>query len=212
VKKIAAFYHVYQDNDWMSLFEEQFGLLKSSGLFDIADHVHVGVNGVMLPEISGVHAEINQNQHMEESDTLKSLLAYANENDANILYMHTKGISRPSPEMTDWRRLMEYFCVEKWRECVDLLDDHGAVGCNYLDHCMYGFFPHFSGNFWWATAEHVRRLDHSYLDAFGNYDSRFMREFWIGSAGQEHLHELHHSGIVWHGAECYPPEKYRDDL
>ena len=215
--KIAVFYHLYQREygDWAALFREQYSLLMKSGLGWKADRVHIGINGD--EKLSGFppnfNIEHNLNIHMEETDTLKSLLKYAEANkDAKILYFHTKGVSRPSPEMTDWRRLMEYFCVEKWRDCVDLLDEHGAVGCNFMDDCYYGFYPHFSGNFWWATAEHIQRLDHSYLDASGDHDSRFMREFWIGSAGQEHLHELHHSGIVWHGAERYPPEKYRDDL
>lgn len=200
------FYHVYQYGDWSLLFDEQFGLLKSSGLFNVADHIHIGINGMMLPQIEKVHAEINPNQHMEESDTLKSLLAYANENDAKILYMHTKGVSRPSPEATDWRHMMEYFCIEKWEECVDLLDEHDAVGCNFMDECDYGFYPHFSGNFWWATSRHIRRLDSSYLDA----DLRVMREFWIGSKGNS-FYEIHNSKLDNHNYQRYLPERYRDE-
>ena len=206
--KVAVFYHVYQHEDWLSLFKDQFGLLKSSGLFDAADHIHLGVNGETSIESSIVRVEVNPNPLMEESDTLKSLLAYANENDAKILYMHTKGISRPSQEMTDWRNMMEYFCIEGWQECIDLLDKHDAVGCNFMDDCHYGFYPHFSGNFWWANSEHIRGLNHSYLDMNDDPESRVFREFWIGSNGGN-FYQLHNSGIKYHGVETYPSEKYR---
>lgn len=217
MSKIAVFYHLYQREygDWPALFREQYSLLMNSGLGWKADYVHIGINGD--EELSGLpphfNIEYNENLHMEESDTLKSLLKYAEKNeDAKILYFHTKGISNPTEEMRDWRKMMEYFCIERWEDCVRLLDEHRAVGCNYIDVSMYGLYPHFSGNFWWATSEHIKSLDHSYLDAYGNYDSRFMREFWIGSAGGEHLYEVHHSGIEYHGHYRYPPEKYRDDL
>lgn len=205
---IAIFYHVYQHDNWFNLFREQYSKLMLSGLGHKADHVHIGINGNEEIEIPLPNFEIkhNNNPDLEETDTLKSLLAYAEDNDAKILYMHTKGVSRPSQEVSDWRKMMEYFCIEKWQECVDLLDKHDAVGCNYQDDCYWGFFPHFSGNFWWANSEYIRKLNHSYLDS----DFRYHREFWIGS-GNGDLYEIHNSGLENHNHQRYPEEQYREN-
>jgi hypothetical protein len=43
--KIAIFYHVFQINNWKEIFDEQYSILKSSGLIDSADYIHIGING-----------------------------------------------------------------------------------------------------------------------------------------------------------------------
>lgn len=209
MSRIAVFYHVYQHDGWLNLFREQQSKLMFSRLGWKADLVHIGINGsepLTIP-LANFKIRKNPNPQNEETDTLKSLLSYAEENpDSKILYLHTKGVTHNTPEVQDWRMMMEYFCVERWEDCVALLDEHDAVGCNFQDHCYYGYFPHFSGNFWWANASHIQSLDHSYLDS----DFRHHREFWIGSNGGD-LYEIHNSGLENHNFERYPEERYRKE-
>lgn len=220
VSKIAVFYHIYQCDNWGKLFWEQYSLLMSSGLGWQADLVHIGVNGdqelMMFPSdekntvpLPSFEIKQNQNPQLEETDTLLSLSKFAEENkDYKILYMHMKGVTKQDNlEVRDWRNMMEYFCIERWEDCVALLDEHDAVGCNFQDNCYWGFYPHFSGNFWWANAKHIQQLDKSYLES----NFRHHREFWIGSKPNADLYEIHNSGVANHFYERYPKERYRNE-
>lgn len=204
--KIIVFYHLYQYGPWEAVFNEQYGLLRSSGLFDAADGIFIGINGNQTAQFPNekVYSAINEHPEMHEADTLKALAYTASTvPDAKILYIHSKGVSNYNKKSNDWRKMMNHFCIEKWQDCVDLLQDHDAVGCNYLNYPDNDILkPHFSGNFWWANAEYINKLDMSYLD----HPNRFSREFWIGTAHGD-LHEVHNSGVN-HYEEEYPRELY----
>jgi hypothetical protein len=91
----------------------------------------------------------------------------------HLYYFHTKGVSRgplespppirvgeeqrvvPRTTFYNTRRNMDYFILEKHDICTWWLG-HGydAVGTALSRHPAL----HFSGNFWWATSEHLSRL------------------------------------------------------
>jgi hypothetical protein len=201
--KIAVFYHVYQAGNWRDIFNEQFGSIEGSGLLDYAEFVHLGINGTELFSYKNVRSVINPNQHMEETETLKSLLDFSQNNPGyKVLYLHTKGVNKHIKLMDDWRKMMNYFCIERWEECVDLLDSYDAIGCNYFEDTWLGHYPHFSGNFWWSTTDYIKTLDHSYLETSRRWD----REFWIGT-GSGKMHEIYNSGVD-HFKNPYPRKKY----
>jgi hypothetical protein len=203
--KIAVFYHVYQAGNWRDVFNEQFGAIESSGLLDSAEFVHLGINGTELFNYNKVKSVINPNQHMEETETLKSLLDFSqNNSDYKVLYLHTKGVNKHIKLMDDWRKMMNYFCIERWEECVDLLDSYDAIGCNYFEDTWLGHYPHFSGNFWWSTTDYIKTLNHGYLETSRRWD----REFWIGT-GSGKMHEIYNSGVD-HFQQRYPRSKYEN--
>lgn len=82
---------------------------------------------------------------------------------------------------------MEYFVIDRWKECVEYLNDYDCVGQTFklLGPTMWsdgritenGGIGCYCGNFWWANASYIQTLDHNYL----NTDYRFDREFWIGT-------------------------------
>lgn len=125
--------------------------------------------------------------------------------DAPVLYLHLKGASwrhgQPeTPFVDDWRRMMLYFCVERWQEAVDGLVLHSAVGCNIST----AHHPHFSGNFWWARAGTLARLpkpSHEW--------DRMQAEFWIGGVGYDRMGSLHQSNVD-HYFQPYPRERYAE--
>ena len=56
----------------------------------------------------------------------------------HIWYIHSKGIStkhqnpRTHLKIRDWRRLMEYFVITNWRDCVKTLENgFDTAGINY---------------------------------------------------------------------------------
>lgn len=73
--------------------------------------------------------------------------------DTNILYLHTKGITRNSAQTSNWREVLQHFCIHRWANCVRELETHDAVGVTdgSSDHV-------FSGNVWWARSDYLKRL------------------------------------------------------
>jgi hypothetical protein len=76
---------------------------------------------------------------------------------------------------------MLHHVVFNHAECTAALADHDAVGTNWRGN-------HYSGNFWWARADHIRRLPDIkllrhrplYLSADPIWNARLQCEFWIG--------------------------------
>ncbi len=188
--KLAIFYHIGQVGIWTPIYQSQLHRLYASGLIKEADHIHFGVNGDQelfnVPENKFIRRNTNWK---EETETLISLKNFAQENpDYKILYLHTKGASKGTVESQSWRMMMEYFVIDRWKECVEYLNTYDCVGQTWL---ILGdtiwengiITPntdnvgHYPGNFWWANASYINRLDDKYLES--NY--RLDREFWIGS-------------------------------
>lgn len=102
----------------------------------------------------------------------------AREETCRILYLHGKGISHFNKfpqiqrNIKAWREYMEYFLLDRAADCLVKLEDYDTVGVEYRSFPV----PHFSGNFWWANSDHIRRLpDPRSLDQ----TKKFLTEFWI---------------------------------
>ena len=92
--------------------------------------------------------------------------------------MHTKGASLADTPLqravNAWRKYMEYFNLERWRDCVEVLTEHETCGVE-----LQSEDSHYSGNFWWATSEYIRRLPdpHQYWEQ--HRDDRVAAEFYL---------------------------------
>ena len=135
-----------------------------------------------------------------ELQTINLIRAFCEYNDnCEILYLHTKGVTCPnSKSVSDWKNMMIHFLVNKYSACFDLLKDCDTIGCNY----MQTPHKHYSGNFWWANSNYIKRLNN--LSITGK---RHDAEWWILSDVSVKSYEIHHSGINHYHAE-YPSEKY----
>lgn len=188
--KIAIFYHIAQIGLSAFIYQSQLHRLYASGLIQEADYIHFGVNGDQ--ELFNVpkKAIIKRNTNWkEETETLISLKNFAEENpEYKILYLHTKGVSKGTLATNAWRLMMEYFVIDKWKECVNMLNTYDCVGSNLnpVGETLWGDGSitkpiegsyNFTGNFWWANGKHINTLNHSFL--YTNY--RVDRELWIGS-------------------------------
>ena len=172
------------------IYQQQVHRLYASGLIKASDYIHFGVNGdnelFNVPE--KVKVVYNQNWK-EETETLISLRDFASKNpDYKILYFHTKGVSKGTLTTNAWRLMMEYFVVDKWKECVSMLDEYDCVGSNLspvgetlwsdgsISKPLEGTY-NYTGTFWWANAKHIQTLNDDLLYS----DYRVDRELWIGS-------------------------------
>ncbi len=202
--KIAIFYHIAQMGLGAFIYQQQIHRLYTSGLIKEASHIHFGVNGNQ--ELFNVpdKATININQNWkEETDTLVSLRDFCKENpDYKVFYFHTKGASKSDLQTSAWRLYMEYYTIDKWRDCVKYLDEYDCCGTDYYPtgQTMWSDgsvsepkkgTTFFAGNFWWANASYINKLDDKYLES----DYRLDRELWIGGISECNGKCLHYSGM-----------------
>lgn len=210
--KIAIFYHNYQLTNhtnvpiehWYMLYDDQLRSLATSGLLSSCDFVHVGINGSIEPLITPkVKVEFNPPEcwHEGEKCTLDSIRKFCideRNSEYKVLYFHQKGLKDVcNLNVRDWRLMMEYHLIHRWRECIDLLCEYDCVGVNWLSECFLGKYPHYSGNFWWANASYIRTLNHSYLNNNLNIPpilNCLHKEFWIGSGKEVNPYCIHSSG------------------
>ena len=146
-QKIAIFYHVYQNEISGLIYQQQMHRLYTSGLMDSCEFIHIGVVGEH--KMFGVppKAQIHKNEKLtkDEGETVESMYKFCKENpDYKVLFFHAKGASRQFvPQLHAWRLFLEYYVIDKWRECIDKLEEYDSVGVKL----RMKPYPHYSGNF-----------------------------------------------------------------
>jgi hypothetical protein len=207
-KKIIIAYHAFMAGEYyQTMMKEQFDKLRLSGLFDACDHLYIGItehpgrvpeNGVewardYWKDFSDKVWIVVHPGNNEEKDTIRWIRDYVfGFPDDYIFYLHTKSVTKCTPATEDWRRYMEYFNIEIWRDCITKLDlGYDCCGIMWNQDTPIGYFPHFSGNFWWAKASYLKTCNHGYLES----DWRYHREFWVGSGANVKAFEFHNSGL-----------------
>lgn len=183
---IRHYYHVYADGLWREPVAEHVAALA-----DITEPmtVTVGLVGAeqACDEVRAVLAEAGlevasfvQEAVGWEQVTLQQLSAdLTTGHSSPVLYAHTKGAHDPSPINIVWRRSMTRHVIGDWRTCLDALGEFDAAGCHWLTADRWPDLvqnPFFGGNFWWATADYLRKLPP--LDCNNRWDA----EKWVGLA------------------------------
>jgi hypothetical protein len=190
--KIAIFYHIGQTGLGAFIYQQQVHRLYASGLMNVASHIHFGVNGdqELFNVSEKVKVTYNPKEHWTtEKQTLLDLKKFCKENpDYKVLYFHTKGATKNELCVQSWRLMMEYFVIDKWKECVKYLDQYTCVGCHLgtigPSICADGsLIPNdktyaYMGNFWWANASYINTIKSRYMDS----DCRMEKERWIGDS------------------------------
>lgn len=202
-------WHVACMGNWRAVATEQLALLRSVEIRQV-DVSYVGnllelnwlleeaaYHGVTLNMVAKdadlKKAEIPALLHIEE-------LAKKQGTDRPILYFHTKGVSRPDDKKRwTWRRALQEFTIKRWKENVQLLlsNNLDAVGFNWVE---YGLPYHFSGNFWLASPDWIRKLpdfrQYSNLKLMPT-NHRFPCESWIGSAKGIDKRSVGAENLIW---------------
>ena len=224
---IAIFYHLYQINDWKKLYQEQINSLIISGLYEKCDFIHIGINGDQeLPFVlNKMRINYNENKILE-ANTLNSLWDFCNENpDYKVLYIHSKGVTHLNNvhcEYTTnaWRIYLEYFVINKWEECAQDLNEYDCVGTEWKDYSLLQdqntqeyvkeSNSHYAGNFWWANASYIQKLDLDYIYNEKDERGRYRSEFWIGTKNPNYK-SYHNSGKEYLYDFNYSPDHYMND-
>jgi beta-1,4-mannosyl-glycoprotein beta-1,4-N-acetylglucosaminyltransferase len=140
-----------------------------------------------------------------ENPTLNKIVDFSvNNKNCNILYLHSKGITRDknNTKIKDWIDLMLYFLVEQNNKCIEYLNNYDTVGCNYHDGSHPNIPCHFSGNFWWAKTTYLAKCD----KLNESLKNRSDPEFWLFKKNPTY-YELYNSKID-HYHNNYPRYLY----
>lgn len=140
-----------------------------------------------------------------EGFTLDLIYKYAHtySQDTNVLYMHTKGITRNSAQTSNWREALQHFCIHQWANCVRELEYHDTVGVTDGNSQAV-----FSGNFWWARSDYIKTLAPplesqlyvtSNLMHPANQDYRYAFELWVQSGSDVRTKFVHHTKTNHYG-------------
>lgn len=180
--------HCCDINGGQEIMRSQLNKIKEHGLYDQVESIHVSwlsPNNSSGPDFLGDFSKVkigyaSTQINQEEYPALDLVCKLAREHcDSFILYMHSKGVRYTGTKRefaNDWRNLMEYFVVNQWRSCIKYLEDKCAVGVNHATFPS----PHFSGNFWWARANHIKRCAQNLMSNKASFmTTRYYCEQWL---------------------------------
>jgi len=111
-----------------------------------------------------LYSRDNDNSFTEEI-TLKKLWNDCNKEDMHVLYFHSKGSTSYANNMYSggipkhkqyyyWRAFMNWAHLRQWAFCENALQKYDIAGGDFRNEPS----PHFCGNFWWATSNHIKQL------------------------------------------------------
>ena len=186
---------------------QMYNTLDELYIFNIGNSIKIDLIKENIPNVNEKTKlklmNLSNNKNLFEIPVLNLIRTYArndkNEN-ANILYLHTKGVSYDKSLQTvnNWIDYMLYYLVERHEECIELLDTTNAstLGCNKSEKPHL----HYSGNFWWTKSSYIKDLNMIIAK------EKAVAEWWLLSNKGNHL-TLHNSNIN-HYEQVYPREKY----
>lgn len=127
--------------------------------------------------------KLSNNLSDYEIPTLNFLYDFCMKNPTyNVLYLHTKNVGKEiNLCIEDQIEYMLYFLVAKWEKCIHNLLEYDTCGVDLRNEPTL----HYSGNFWWSTANNIISLpnpiDFTNINKYPNplNSIRHNQEFWI---------------------------------
>ena len=208
MKKIV-FYHAYLDLPYRLVVQEQLTKIFTSGLYEACDSIELRLASPeqdridwvldLVKNYKKINAEVINvdrskypDDWREEKITMLQLKRMADEFPGYYCYIHTKGISNRNYNIELWRHSSDYATIYQWKKNLEMLDNgYDAVGPNLRYNTHLGYYPHFSGTYFWSTHKYLRSLSDEWLLDVNN---RFLVEFWIGSGVNPNLGSTLESG------------------
>jgi hypothetical protein len=194
---LHIFMHISIIENWEEIFNDQIKYIKSTGLYDKIEKIHLGILGNI--DRSYFNDEkfdilfIDNRLDLYELNTINYIKNICSHIDYEIyiLYIHAKGVRKAGNEevIKSWRKMMEYFLIENFEKCINYLNIYDTLGCNAINKYCTDFDKisinknhayHYSGNFWWSKKSYIDKLP--FIEILLNNESyltRYKAENWI---------------------------------
>jgi len=202
------------------------GRINESGLYNSCDKIYLSFNGNanISKDLPDKYEVIYANPDLSkwEFPTLDLIWKHAQDIDSNILYLHTKGVTKPNvQQIVDWTNLMSYFNINKWQDRLKELEEYDCTGVNFfgnpedikLDPSTWGYGKapqHYSGNFWWSKSSHIKKLPNpiSWMPTEDYSKWRMLCEMWLCQLPNGKYYNAY-SSEVDHYQNLYPEYLYK---
>lgn len=191
-KDIDVWFHCWCGNDiipisntrLLKIIHDKINKLKKSGLYDNLSTFNIvasqisSKNKFIFDDLKNLYSKINlielPNPEIgNECDTLNLMINKykSTENEFNVLYFHTKGLSYPenhpiTSRMNKWTRYMDLYLIKEWKYAQNILkyyDTHGIFIFEPGEDSRKVDEPDnrktYAGHFWWSKSEYLRKLD-----------------------------------------------------
>lgn len=176
-KPIYVFFHICCINNYIDVVGEIVDQIVASGLYEKCEKIFYSILGTADNAITQRLSELNKFELIHTSadikeveyPTLINLYNFCSTNDpCHVLYLHTKGVSLPGDKFRQlWRKRLLQKTVTEYDICISHLNEgYDISGSGWkevpkrgekINYCA-GDYPHYSGNFWWANSEYIKRL------------------------------------------------------
>ena len=197
-------YTAFLINDWKVIIEKHLFIMKNCGLYNRCTQFNIYAfpkNDELIQllekyDMTQKTRIISLSENNYEFPAIRDLID--NPMDVN-LYFHTKGVSQKQnskvyiPSLL-WNDYMTFFNIYHYNECLKMLNNSDVCGVELFIPQSQNEKLQYSGNFWWATKNHLNKLRNSqhYLK-FIEYGNRYDCENIIGSITGRYA-ELFNSG------------------
>lgn len=171
--KLKVYYHSIDScQNWQNVFCEKLDKIISSNLINNCElHINCHYNYSSYDNLKSLYPYKNITWHNSSASYLEyehptyilmQQHALENTEDYYALYIHSKGIThigKPTEKkLTYWRWYLDYFNIERWQDCVDILDTKLYDTCGVQRASRSDNLPTFyEGNQCWYTSSFLRQ-------------------------------------------------------
>jgi len=214
---IYIFYHIGAiDKDYQTIVNDQVLLLRNTGLYQRADRIFYSIVGNLNVNLPSKFECVYKESKFEigELPMIEIIRNKAKQENFKCLYFHTKGSSsnyqnHKRENQESWRKYLEYFCIEKWKANLMLLETYDTVGTSLILSNIRWYKNHYAGNFWWANSSYLKKLSNvNDIDSEG----KFKAEMWLLSNKADSFNWHKRDTQERYSNEYYDPIIYRKDL
>ena len=209
--KTYIYLHICASGHWEIIVKRLLDRIKSSGLYDkidelrfslLGDYVHLSNDLLQDPKYKNILWSTDLTLY-ERCTLNKIWYAARDEEPFNVLYLHSKGITRHPDDVsiTSWVEHLTYFNIDKHSICLDYLKDHDVVGVNMSTIMML----HYSGNFWWSKSSYIAKSTQ-----FCEQYCYNAPEFWITLSRDGSYVDLYDMNKSWYST-IYQTIDYKSD-
>uniref|UniRef100_A0A6C0EQD6 Uncharacterized protein n=1 Tax=viral metagenome TaxID=1070528 RepID=A0A6C0EQD6_9ZZZZ len=197
--------HICCINNYKEIFEDLIKVIKDSKLYDIVTEIRCCVLGECDNSIFNDKIILRMSSNdlsLYEIFTINIIQEDSKNEDFNVLYLHTKGVTKPNNMfIKSWVDYMCYFNIYNYIKCLELLEYNDTVGVNLQDFIRF----HYGGNFWWSKSSYINKLNKCINYCYN------APEFWLTENKNGKYVSLWNSNCL-HYEENYPKELYESKL
>lgn len=220
---IIGYFHICQKEGWKRSFDMIFKKIVDSGLYTEIAELRLSVlsdDAVFVDDDRFHHDKMTivykGRSEEYERPTLLHIRTQSEIDPENTyyFYVHTKGLRHFGTEIEDnvldWIDLLLYWNIEQWKMALVIVSkpQYWTYGCNHTG-------IHYSGNFWWSKASHIRILSTTIPDYYTAPENWVTMLYWGRDTVPIHreFYSVFNSGLegMGHYSNRYPDSNYRID-